>query len=201
MTSSVKKQTSLTNVEKITERAQASALLDAGLPVKDVAKQLCKSERWVTKWRQRRDENQQLADQPRSGRPPKIVKIVERKVEKIKYKRGKSTRKCSKELKSTGVDVSHVTVYNYLRKAKKWKAFKRPRNQLLTKMQRQRRLQFDRKHNHLTAEDWEKYIFSDECTKYLFHAPNRQDDVVWGSQPGEIPGVSCVKSSAKCDWR
>ena len=49
MTSSVKKQTSLTNVEKITERAQALALLDAGLNVKDVAKQLCKCERWVTK--------------------------------------------------------------------------------------------------------------------------------------------------------
>ena len=32
--------------------------------------------------------------------------------------------------------------------------------------------------NHLTAEDWEKYIFSDESSKYLFHVPNRQDDVV-----------------------
>ena len=52
----MKKQTSLTNVEKITERAQALVLLDAGLTVKDVAKQLCKSERWVTKWRRRRDE-------------------------------------------------------------------------------------------------------------------------------------------------
>ena len=197
MTNSVKKQTSLTNVKKITERAQALALLDAGLTVKIVAKQLCKSERWVTKWRRRRDENQQLADQPRSGRPSKIVGIVKRKVEKIKYKRGKSARKCTKELKSTGVDVSHVTVYNYLRKVKKWKAFKRPRNQLLTKMQRQRRLQFAREHKHLKAEDWEKYIFSDESTKYLFHVPNRQDDVVWGSQPDEVPDVSCVKSSAK----
>ena len=48
ITGSVKKQTSLTNVKKITERAQALALLDAALTVKDVAKQLCKSERWVT---------------------------------------------------------------------------------------------------------------------------------------------------------
>ena len=87
MTSSVKKQTSLTNVEKITERAQSLALLDAGLTVKDVAIHLCKSERWKTKWRRRRDENQQLADQPRSWRPSKIVWIVKRKVEKIKYKR------------------------------------------------------------------------------------------------------------------
>ena len=130
MKSSVKKQTSLTKVGKITERAQSLALLDAGLTMKDMAKQLCKSERWITTWRQRRDENQQLADQSRSGRPSKIVGIVKRKVEKIKYKKGKSTRKCSKELKSTGF-VSLVTVYNYLRKVKKWKAFKKPRNQLL----------------------------------------------------------------------
>ena len=61
----------------------------------------------------------------------------------------------------------------------------------------QRRLQFAREHKHLTAEDWEKYIFSDESTKYLFHVPNRQDDVVWGSQPEEVPDVSCIKSSAK----
>ena len=83
MTSSVKKQTSLTNVEKITERAQALVLLDAGLTVKDVAKQLCKSEIWVTKWRRRRDEYKQLADQLRSGRPSEIVGIVKRKMEKI----------------------------------------------------------------------------------------------------------------------
>lgn len=133
MTSSVKKQTSCTSVDTVNERAQALALLDAGLSVKDVAKQLCKSERWVTKWRRRREQNKQLTDQPRSGRPSKIVDLVKRKVENIKYKRGKSTRKCSKELKNSGFNVSHVTVFNYLRKVKKWKAFKRSRNQLLTK--------------------------------------------------------------------
>jgi transposase len=197
MTSSVKKQTSCTSVDTVNERAQALALLDAGISVKDVAKQLCKSERWVTKWRRRREQNKQLTDQPRSGRPSKIVGVVKRKVENIKYKRGKSTRKCSKELKNSGFNVSHVTVFNYLRKVKKWKAFKRSRNQLLTKTQRQKRLKFARDHKHLTAEDWENYIFSDESSKYLFHVPNRQDDVVWGSQSDEVPDVSCVKSSAK----
>ena len=64
-------------------------------------------------------------------------------------------------------------------------------------MQMQRRLQFALEHKHLTAEDLEKHIFSDKSTKYLFHVQNRQDDVVWGSQPDEVPDVSCVKSSAK----
>lgn len=63
--------------------------------------------------------------------------------------------------------MNHVIVYNYLRKVKKWEL----RNQLLTKTQRQKILKFARDHNHLTAEDWEKYIFSDEPTKYPFHVP------------------------------
>ena len=61
-------------------------------------------------------------------------------------------------------------------------------------MQRQRRLQFAPEHKHLTAEDLEEYIFSDKPTKCLFHVPNRQNDVVLGSQPDEGPDV---KSSAK----
>lgn len=114
MPGSVKNQTSCTSVDTVNNRAQALALLDAGLSVKDVAKQLCKSERWVTKWIRRREQDKQLTVQPRS----KIVGVVKRKVENIKYKRGKSTRKCSKELKNSGFNVSHVTLFNYLRKVK-----------------------------------------------------------------------------------
>ena len=54
------------------ERAQALALLDAGCDTKYVAKYLNKSERWVRKWRQRRDVRQGLADKHRTGRPSKV---------------------------------------------------------------------------------------------------------------------------------
>ena len=63
--------------------------------------------------------------------------------------------------------------------------------------QQSKRLQFAREHEHLSAQDRENYVFSDESTKYLFHVPNRQDDTVWGSQSENVPEVSCVKSSAK----
>ena len=63
--------------------------------------------------------------------------------------------------------------------------------------QRHKILQFAREHEHLLAQDWENYIFSDVSTKHLFHVPNRQDDTVWGSQSENVPDVSCVKSSAK----
>ena len=80
---------------------------------------------------------------------------------------------------------------------KKWRSFGRARKQLLTVAQRRKRLQFAREHEHLLAQDWENYIFSDESIKYLFHVRNRQDDTVWGSQSENVPDVSCVKSSAK----
>ena len=98
---------------------------------------------------------------------------------------------------SSGHNISHVTVYNYMKRVKKWRSFRRARKQLLTVAQRRKRLQFAREHEHLSAQDWENYIFSDESTKYLFLVPNRQDDTVWGSQSENVPDVSCVKSSAK----
>ena len=179
------------------ERAQALALLDAGCDTKYVAKYLMKSERWVRKWRQRRDVGQGLADKPRTGRPSKVGGGVRKTINSTKYKRGCSTRNVSKHLKRSGHNISHVTVYNYMTKVKKWKSFRRARKQFLTATQRRKRFQFAKQHEHLSAQDWENYIFSDESTKYLFHIPNRQDDTVWGSQSENVPDVSCVKSSAK----
>ena len=63
---------------------------------------------------------------------------------------------------------------------KKWRSFRIARKQLLTLAQRRKRLKFAREHEHLSAQDWENYIFSDESTKYLFHVPKLQDDTVWG---------------------
>ena len=104
------------------ERAQALALLDAA---KYAAKYLNKSERWVRKWRQRRDVRQGLADKPRTGRPSKVGGGVKKTIGSIKYKRGCSTRKLSKHLNSSVHNISHVTVYNYMKIVKKWRYFRR----------------------------------------------------------------------------
>ena len=104
------------------ERAQALALLDAGRHTKYVAKYLYKSERWVCKWRQGHDVRQVLADKPRTGRPSKVGGGVKKTIGSIKYKRGCSTRKLSKHLKSSGHNISHATVYNNMKRVKKWKS-------------------------------------------------------------------------------
>ena len=56
--------------------------------------------KWVTKWRRRRDENQQLADEPRSGRPSKIVGIVKEKWNKLNTKEENQSGNAPKNLKA-----------------------------------------------------------------------------------------------------
>ena len=56
--------------------------------------------KWVTKWRRRGDENQQLADQPRSGRPSKIVGIVKEKWRKLNTKEENQSGNAAKNLKA-----------------------------------------------------------------------------------------------------
>ena len=64
-----------------------------------------------------------LADKPRTGRPSKVGGGVKKTIGSIKYKRGCSTRKLSKHLKSSGHNISHVTVYNYMKIVKKMEIF------------------------------------------------------------------------------
>ena len=136
---------------------------------KYVAKYLNKSEHWVRKWSQRCSVRQGLADKPCTRRPSKVGSGVKKTMGSIKYKRGCSTRKLSKHLKSSGHNMSHITVYNYIEIVKKWRSFRRARKQLLTVAQQRKSLQFAREHDHLSAQDWDNYIFNDESTKYLFH--------------------------------
>lgn len=63
-------------------------------------------------------KNSSVINRDRANRRKKVG-VVERKFEDIKYKRGKSTTKSCKELQNSRFNVSHVTVFNYMRKLKK----------------------------------------------------------------------------------
>ena len=80
---------------------------------------------------------------------------------------------------------------------KGWKAFKRKKIPLLSEKQSKARLRFTKKHTKLTAEDWDNFLFTDECSKYLFQYPNPKNDIVWGSQEYDVPPALQVKQSAK----
>ena len=157
-------------------RAQAAILRSSGHSVKDIAK------RWVNKWWKRKS----FEDKPRSGRPSVLTNRATNVSEKAKYKRNNSTRKTAKNLQLHHINVSNTTVGRYIT-SKGWKAFKRKKIPLLSEKQRRARLRFAKKYSKLTAEDWEDFLFTDECPKYLCQNPNPENDIVWGSQECDVP--------------
>jgi len=71
---------------------------------------------------------------------------------------------------------------------------KRP---LLTAKQQAARLKFPKQYKNLTTEEWDGFLFSDECPKYLFQLPNPKNDIVWGSQESQVPPAYQVRKSSK----
>ena len=91
------------NGKKLTHlRAQAYALRVNGFTVKEIAKKLEKSERWVVKWSARSAEN--FEDKQRSGRPKVIKDAAIQVLNKAKYKRGNSIRQLARELERKSLD-------------------------------------------------------------------------------------------------
>ena len=54
------------------------------------------------------------------------------------------------------------------------------------------------KYKHHTADEWENFLFGDDCSKYLFNLPNQKNDVVFGSQEIQVPPAYQFRGSAKC---
>ena len=98
-----------------------------------------------------------------------MANAARKSIEKAKYKQNNSTRKIAKNLQQKNIEVSSIMVWRYMTR-KGWKAFKRKKIPLLSEKQRKARLRFAKKHAKLTAEDWDNFLFTDKCPKYLFHA-------------------------------
>ena len=69
-------------------RAQTTILRSSGHSVKDIAKLLKKTERWVNKWSKRKS----FEDKSRKGRPSVLTNRTRTVIGKAKYKRNNSTR-------------------------------------------------------------------------------------------------------------
>ena len=132
--------------------------------MRETAKILQKSKSWEAKW----SSLQEFYHKPRSGRPTVLDRTAKKVIEKAKYNRGNSTRKISKQLKNNGLPGSVAAVWRYMSR-KGWKPFRRRKLPLLSNNQRKTRLIFARKYRKVTADEWENFLFSDECPKYLFH--------------------------------
>ena len=64
-------------------------------------------------------------------------------------------------------------------KSEGWRPLRRQKTPLPTAKQRAARLKFAKQYKNLFAEEWDDFLFSDECPKYLFQLPNSKNDIVW----------------------
>lgn len=176
-------------------RAQAVALRNAGKSCQEVAETLMRSTKWVQKWHQRWKRGYNLQDQPRSGRPKVLSARAKDVLRKAKDKRHQSCRRLTRRLKNLGENVSRNTVHRYLTKNLKLKAYKRTKKPRLTELQKKKRLAFAKKYQNLTKDDWENWIFSDECPIYLFPTGNPQNDRIYSQSRENVEASEQVKFS------
>ena len=153
-------------------RAQGAILRSSCHSVKEVAKLFKRTERWVNKWSKRIT----LESKPRSGRPSVLTNYARNIITQAEYKRNNSTRKIAQKSQHHNINVSSTKVWSLTNKG--WKAFKRKKIPLLSEKQRRLRLKFSRQYSKLTAEDWETFLFTDECRKYLVRYPNPENHIV-----------------------
>ena len=72
-------------------------------------------------------------------------------------------------------------------KSKCCRLLRRQKKPLLTAKQWAARLKFAKQYKSLTAEEWDDFLFSHVCPKYLSQLPNPKNDIVWGSQESQVP--------------
>ena len=126
-----------------------------------------------------------------------MTNAARKSIEKAKYRRNNLTKKISKNLQQKNIEVSSITMWRYVIR-KGWKAFKRTKIPLLREKQRKTCSRFAKKHAKSTAEDWDNFLFTDECPNYLFQYPNPKNDIVWGSQ--ECPAFQVKRSKKVMGW-
>ena len=82
-------------------------------------------------------------------------------------------------------------------KSEGWRPLRRQKKPLLTTKQRAAQLKFANQYKNLTAEEWDEFLFSEKCSKFLFQLPNAKNDIVWVSQESQVPPAYQVKKSLK----
>jgi Transposase/DDE superfamily endonuclease len=138
----------------------------------EIGKELNIPARTVSAFLKRVEQRRSVENLPRPGRPRKTSAREDRYIIRTALDNTKVTNSFLRDI--TNQELSVPTIRRRLRedKIRKWRAVKRP---LLTKEHARQRLEWARRWQHLTLEDWKRIIWSDEC------AVQRDSDgaVVW----------------------
>jgi transposase len=131
-----------------------------GKSARQIAREMGLSPTTVTKYRQKPVRN---VAKSKGGRPKALSQTTERYiVRKVTTGQVASAVELHKQLNNNSDDkVSYTTVCNVLKRVG-LRARNKIKKPLLSKKHRKQRMNFVRKYENLTEEDWERVIFSDE---------------------------------------
>ena len=108
-------------------------------------------------------------DKKRTGRPRVTTSREDNVMRRIVVRSPTSSmKKIRAELLRRGRRISHMTVSRRLSKELNMKSYKPTQKPRLTAAMKAKRLQFANNHQHWTAEQWGKVLFSDESTFQQF---------------------------------
>ena len=127
---------------------------------------------------------------PRSGRPTKFTERDKRHIE-IYVRTNSKTRRTS--LRHLIRDLSLNASENTVRKALRELGYDHKvakRRPFLKKLDRKRRLQYAKRHQHWTVEDWARVIFTDEMAVKI-GMERHSKDMVW-RKDGEALHPDCI---------
>lgn len=171
------------------ERAAILALSEAGMRQVDIAAQVGRSQAVVS--RSLRNDGSKRGN---CGRRRITNARDDRKLGRIvKNRRFANCAEISQEWNESGVQVSRSTTFRRLQKMG-YNSRVPVTKPLLSRRQRQKRLQWAREHQNWDVEQWSKILFSDE-SRFCISFGN-QGNRVW-RRSGEQNRPSCVKQSVK----
>jgi hypothetical protein len=103
----------------------------------------------------------------------------------VSQHRGRSTREASRWLKAKGVDVTNMTVDNYLKRDNQY-PYHRRKQPRLTNAHKARRVAFAKQYK---AANWLRTLMTDETEVSLVQKPNSKNDIIWAPKGADVTPV------------
>lgn len=179
------------------DRASIAGLVERGWPNATIAHELRLERHFVAYWSRHYRIYGDTEDLPRPGRPRTATAAVAQRVSrKLLSKSRPSTRTTAMELRAAGTAISATTVRRIAKELDLF-AYRQQRKPLLTEDHKRRRLEFARRHQHMSIADWSLVLFVDETQRSIHATPNPQNDRVWlprGQHPDPLPRVQATLS-------
>ena len=131
-------------------------------------------------------------DKKKTGKPRVTTALEDNVIRRIVVRSPTSSmKKIRAELLRRGRRISHMTVSRRLSKEFNLKSYKPAKKPRLTAAMKAKCLQFANNHQHWTAEQWGKVLFSDEST---FNS-------LWFERSMSVDQLENVQNTCKCSQR